>query len=159
MAIKQTIGGTAPDGSQYVTLTDGASTLTVSNATASGYPTAAASGVTALQSSSGNVAAATASATLAGAASKTTYLAGWSFSAGGATVGSIVNGTITGLLGGTQTFTVAVPTGATIGCGSLDQNYNPALPASAVNTPIVVSIPSLGAGNTNSTMSAWGYQV
>lgn len=158
MTVKQTLNSAnAPDGSKYVTLTDGAGNL--SSASSGSYPTPTEAGVTFLNSSSGNVAAATATATLAAAAGKTTYVSGWSFSGGGATVGSIVNGTISGLIGGTQTISIAVPTGATLGCNSLDQNYNPAIPASAANTAIVFSVPSLGAGNTNATLSIWGYQV
>jgi hypothetical protein len=157
MVAKQINGTQAPDGSQYVTLTDGSNNLS-GTITSAGY-SAAPAGTTVLQSSSGNVAAATATATLAGAASVTTYLSGFLITGAGATAGSVVNGTITGTIGGTMTFTVPVATGATVGNTPIDVYFSPPLPASATNTAIVVSVPSLGAGNTNSTVSAWGYRV
>lgn len=158
MVVKQTAGSLiAPDGSQYVTLTDGAGNLAGTGT--SGYATPAAGGVTALQSSSGNVAAATATATLAGAASQTTYISGFTFTSAGATAATVVNGTITGTLGGTMTFTVPVVAGATLANSPININFYPAIPASATNTSIVVSVPSLGAGNTNATVSAWGYRA
>lgn len=158
MAIKIN-GVQAADGSQYVTQTDGLGNTVTSASAAVGYPTTATSGATALNGNSGNVAAATATATLAGAAAKTTYISGLLVTGGGATAGSIVNGTITGLAGGTSTFTVPVATGVTVGNFPLFVDYNPPLPASTTNTAIVVSVPSLGAGNTNSTVQAWGYQI
>lgn len=158
MAIKSS-GFQAPDGSNYVTQTDGAGNTVTSASAAVGYPTAAASTATVLNSSSGNVAAASAVATLAGSVSKTTYISGVLVTGAGATAGSVVSGTITGLLGGTQTFTVPVATGVTIGNTPIFIDYNPPLPASAANTSIVVTVPSLGAGNTNSTVSAWGYSL
>lgn len=151
MAIKQNSGSQAPDGSMYVTMVDGAGNLSGSGAIPAG--------ATIVSSSSGNVAAGTATATLAGAVGKTTYIAGWVFTGGGATAASIVNLTVTGTLGGTQTFSVPVPAGATVGCQPLDQNYSPAIPATATNTPIVVSVPTLGAGNTNAAVTAWGFQI
>lgn len=109
--------------------------------------------------SSGNVAAATASATIPAVAGKTTYISGFSITGAGATTGAVVNPTVTNLAGGTATFTYTAATGATVGNNPLIVDFDPDLPASAVNTAIVVSCPSLGAGNTNNTVSAWGYQI
>lgn len=154
MATKQNqLGLQAPDGSYYVTTTDGAGNL--SGVGAGLNP----SGATILTSSSGNVAAAAATATLTSAATQTAYLSGFLFSGAGATGASVVSGTITGLLGGTHTFTVSVPAGASLAVTPIFVDYNPPVPASAVNVNIVVSVPSLGAGNTNSSISAWGYRV
>lgn len=114
---------------------------------------------TALSSSSGNVAAATATATLAGAAGQTTYLSGLLISGAGATAASVVTATVTGLAGGTMSITVPVPAGAAVGITPLYLDFNPPLPASAANTAIVLSLPSLGTGNTNATVSAWGYRI
>jgi len=127
--------------------------------TQSGSTGGAPAGSTAVAASSGNVAAATATATLAGAAAKTTYISGFEITGGGATAGAIVTATITGLLGGTLSYNIAVPTGATVGITPLVVFFNPPLPASAVNTAIVVSSPSFGAGNTNAAVTAHGYQV
>src|SRR5205085_5300644 len=116
------------------------------------------SGATQLANSSGNVANASAVATLAGAAGKTTYIACMNISASGATSASVVTATLAGLLGGTASFTVSVVAGATLGVPTLNVSFNPPLPASAVNTAIVLTLPALGTGNTNATVSAWGFQ-
>lgn len=114
---------------------------------------------TALNSASGNVAAVPAVATLAAAGGKTTYISGFEVTGAGATAGSIVLVTITGLLGGTATYNLAVATGATVGNAPLIVEFAPSLPASAINTAIVVTVPSLGAGNTNSAVVAHGLQI
>jgi hypothetical protein len=114
----------------------------------------AASGTSA---SSGNVANASAVATLAAVAGKTNYLSGLVLSAGGATLGLPVSATVTGLAGGTATFTFAAPAGALIAATPLVLNFNPPIPASGVNVAIVVTLPALGAGNTNAAATAWGY--
>lgn len=108
--------------------------------------------------SSGNVANASAVATLAAVAAKTTFIAGLTITGGGATAGSLVNATLVGLAGGTATYTFAAPTGATVGATPLVVTFNPPLPASAVNTAIVLTLPALGIGNLNAAVSAWGYQ-
>lgn len=158
MVLKQNNNASqAPDGSNYVTLTDGAGNL--ASAASSGFASPTSAGATVVSSSSGNVAAAAATATLAAAVGKTTYIVGAIVTGSGATAGSVVNGTITGLLGGTMTFSVPVSTGVTAGNQPIYFDFYPALPASTTNTAIVVSVPSLGAGNTNSAVSAWGYQL
>lgn len=112
---------------------------------------------TAVIASSGNVANASAAATLAAVASKTNYLSGFQITASGATVGADVSVTITGLLGGTITYTFNAPAGALVGATPLVVTFPYPLPASAVNTAIVVTCPALGAGNTNATANAQGY--
>lgn len=109
--------------------------------------------------SSGNVAAATATATLPAVAGKTTYLSGIAITGAGATAPLVVNPTITGLAGGPMTLTYTAATGATVGNAPLLIDFDPDMPGSAVNTAIVLSCPSLGAGNTNNTVSLWGYQL
>lgn len=125
------------------------------------YPANMTTGVVAtpITASSGNVAAAAATATLAGAASKTTYISGFEFTFAGATAASVVTCTLTGTISGTMSYTVAVPAGAAVGGTPLVVPFNPAVPANAVNTAVVASCPSLGAGNTNATMTAHGYQL
>lgn len=112
---------------------------------------------TATSASSGNVANASAVATLAAVADKTNYLSGFTLTAGGATAGACVNATVTGLLGGTKTYTFCTPTGAAAAATPLSVGFVPPLPASAVNTAIVVTLPALGAGNTNAAANAQGY--
>jgi hypothetical protein len=115
-------------------------------------------GATPITAASGNVAAAVAAATLAGAASVTTYITGFEVTGAGATAASVVNITVTGTISGTLTYTLAVAAGATLSNQPLVIQFSPAIPASAVNTSIVVSCPSLGAGNTNNTVVAHGYR-
>ena len=114
-------------------------------------------GATQTANSSGNVAAATAAATLAAVAGRLNYITGFSVSGSGATLGLPVTVTITGLLGGTQSYTYCGAAGVLIGNSSLNINFPTPMPASAVNTAIVVSCPTLGAGNTNNTTNAWGF--
>lgn len=116
-------------------------------------------GATAVSASSGNVANASAAATLPAVAAKTNYLSGLILSGAGATAASVVTATVTGLRGGTMSITVTVPAGATTGITPVNLAFNPPLPASAVNTAIVVTLPALGVGNTNASASAWGYVI
>lgn len=117
------------------------------------------SGSTMVTASSGNVAAAVAAATLTGAVGKTTYITGFSVTGSGATVGLPVSVTVTGLLGGTATFTYTAATGATLANTPLVEKFVPPMPSSTTNTSIVVSCPSLGAGNTNNTTVVTGYTI
>jgi hypothetical protein len=117
-----------------------------------------AAGGTAVSASSGNVANASAVATLAAVAAKTNYITGLTITAAGATAAGVVTATITGLLGGTLSYTFAVPAGATLGATPLVLNFIPPHPASAVNTAIVATLPALGAGNTNAVVNVRGIQ-
>lgn len=119
--------------------------------------TALPSDATSVSASSGNVTNAAAVATLAAVASKTNYLSGFQITAAGATAAACVNATVVGLLGGTRTYTFCAPAGVAVGATPLVVNFSPPLPASATNTAIVVTLPALGAGNTNAAASAQGY--
>lgn len=105
---------------------------------------------------SGNVAAGVAAATIPAAIGKLACLAGMDVTAGGATAAAVVILTITGVKGGPLNYTYTVPAGATLPCPNLQVNFDPPLEASAQNVAIVVSLPSLGAGNTNTTVNARG---
>lgn len=107
---------------------------------------------------SGNVANATGTATLTATAINTTYITGFEVSGLGATAGVAVLITVTGLLVGTLTFALGIPAGATVPF-SYPRVFPVALAASAVNTPIVVTVPAAGAGNTNLTVIAYGFQL
>lgn len=149
MVAKQNIlGSSAPDGSQYVTLTDGAGNLLSEGVI---------NGSTAVKGSSGNVANASAVATLTSATNKTAYISGFQVTGAGATAASVVSVTVAGLLGGTSTYTLVVPAGVTTTIQPLIVSFYPPLPASATNTNIVVTAPAFGAGNTNATCNAQGY--
>lgn len=112
-----------------------------------------------ITNSSGNVANASAVATLAAAAGKTTYLTSYTITGGGATAASIVNATIANVVGGTMTLNVIVPAGATLGITPLIVVFLEPVPATAVNTAIVLTLPALGAGNTNAAVTATGFQL
>lgn len=112
---------------------------------------------TPVQATSGIVAAAVAAATLPAVAAKTNYLSGFVLSGGGATAGSTIDVTITGLLGGTRHYSYCVPTGAAVPAPILIGKFDPPLPASGANVAIVCSSPSFGAGNTGASMNAEGF--
>jgi hypothetical protein len=114
---------------------------------------------TPVANSSGNAANAGAVATLPAVPNKTTFISSVQFSSAGATVGLPVVATIAGLLGGTLSYIFCAPAGALIGAPPLVLNFDPPLPASGQNVPIVCTLPALGAGNTNAAASANGFQA
>ena len=114
---------------------------------------------TPLAASSGNVAAATATATLGAVANQTTYITGFEVTGSGATAGLPVTCTVTGILGGTLSYTYSAAAGVLVANVPLIVEYSTPIPASAVNVSIVVSCPTLGTGNTNNTVTAHGFQL
>lgn len=101
-------------------------------------------------------------ATLPAVGGKTTYICGFSFVGTNATAANgATNVTVTGTISGTMNF--GYPTlaaAATVpNAGPLDLTFTPCIPASAINTAIVVNGPALGAGATLTTVTAWGYQL
>lgn len=124
------------------------------NASVAPYP----AGATPVVASSGNVAAAIATATLAAAANKYTYCHGFDIVGAGATAATVVLATVTDGTW-TQTYPVAVVAGVNVQNDSLLIEIEPPLRSSAVNTPVTVSCPSLGIGNTNNCVNARGYQL
>lgn len=118
-----------------------------------GYP----SGSTPLAAGSGNQANATAAATLTGTATTTVYITGFEVTGAGATAGLPVLVTVAGLLGGTRTYVHTFEAGVLVGNKPLAVQFAPPLPASAINTAIVVSCPAGGAGNTHSATVAHGF--
>ena len=116
-------------------------------------------GVTPLIAGSGNVANASAAATLTPTATTTAHISGFEVTGSGSTGALVVTVTVAGLLGGTRHYTYTFPAGATVACAPLLVKFDPPLPASAVNTAIVVTCPAGGAGNTNNTVVAHGFYV
>ena len=117
--------------------------------------------------SSGNVAAAAANATLPANANLTTFIEGFDITGLGATAASEIVVTITGLTTAcdTPTFNINIPAGITtqINASSPNGGYSyrfpTPLPGSAINTAVVVNVPSFGAGNTNACCTAYGFQA
>lgn len=96
-------------------------------------------------------------ATLAGAAGKTTWISGFSVTGAGATGASVITVTITGIAT-TMSYSVVIPAGVTANVAELFIEFTDPIPASAVNTAVVVNVPSFGAGNTNAAVNAHGFQ-
>jgi hypothetical protein len=116
-------------------------------------------GATQLAGSSGVVSAAAAVATLTSAAGRTAYLTGFSVSGLGATAATMATITITGLLGGTVNFAYPVPAGVGVAGPPMSVAFPTPLAASAVNTNIVVTVGSFGAGNVGAAVMAQGYMI
>jgi hypothetical protein len=110
-----------------------------------------------VDASAANAAAAN-NVTLPGVAGQTTFITGFEITGAGATAGSVIVVTVTGILGGTKTYQLVIPTGAGVGIVPLQVEFSRPIPASAVNTAIVVNVPSFGAGNTNAAATAHGFQ-
>lgn len=133
--------------------------LPAGTATLGNVGTITPAGATARTAASGNVANAAAVATLAAAAGKTTYICGFTLTSSGSTAATVVSPTVVGTITGTLTFTYVSVAGATAANQTVIVPFDPCVPANAVNTAIVVTLPALGAGNTNATVNAWGYQL
>jgi len=118
------------------------------------FQSSAAFGGPPVQNSGTGTTAAT-TATLAATATTVTYICGFSIRAN-ATAAATGNATVTGLAGGTMNFTQFTAPLAS-GIGAVEETFNPCLPASSVNTTIVVTSAAPGAGGTVS-VSAWGFQ-
>jgi hypothetical protein len=98
-------------------------------------------------------------ASLAAVPGKTNYLLGFDITGPGATAGSTIAITITGLNGGaTPTYYYAVPTGPTVAAPTLSIRFNAAISASGQNVAISVSAPSFGSGNTAASVVVYGYR-
>lgn len=151
MTLKQAPNSfTAPDGSHYVTQTDGAGNLITLPTSASPFPT----GATPITASATGTTLATV-ATLAAVSGKTTYIAGFTITATAtaAVAGAATTaGTVTGSLNYFQGVGVATAP------QNLSQNFNPPIPASAANTAITVTSAAAGVGG-NTAVTAWGYQL
>lgn len=114
---------------------------------------------TARVASSGNVADAPAVASLPAVALKTNYLTGVNLASTGATAASVVLATITGLEGDVITLPISVVAGASLANAPLHLTFTPPLKASGPNVAITVTVPALGAGNTNSVANMTGYAL
>lgn len=143
---------TINDASLVVTISPNSPAITTSGTVAlsSQYP----SGSVPLTATATGTTAATV-ATLAGTSGKTTFICGFTISADATTAvagAATVVGTISGSLNYIQNV------GAATAAGVLTQTFNPCIPASATNTPIVITSAAAGiAGNTS--VNGWGYQL
>ena len=113
-------------------------------------------GAVQLNGASGNVANATATATLAPASGRTAWLTGFELTGTGATGASVIQDTVTGVLGGTMVYDVVIPA-STAQQVALIVEFSMPLQASVAGGNIVVSSPAFGAGNTNASVNAHGF--
>lgn len=134
---------------------NGASSVTLTNAPVALAP----QNSTPVAASSGNVANAAAVATMPAVAGKTNYVTGIEITGGGATAASLSVATLAGLSGGTLSYVVAAVIGATLGNLPICIEFDPPLPANDANTAVTLTVPALGAGNTNSVANIHGYVV
>ncbi len=106
---------------------------------------------------SGNVAI---TAVLPAIVGNKTFFEGFDLTGGGATAASTISVTVTGLQAGTLAWQVLVPAGAgNTNSSNLNFTVRPPspLPTSGTNSAITVNVPSLGAGNTNVSVTAYGF--
>ena len=96
-------------------------------------------------------------ATLTPSATTCAYLCGFVVTGGGGTAEKIVVVTVAGLLGGTRSFCYAFRDDPQAVNEMLNLNFNPPLPAAAVNTPIVITCPAGGTGNLYNMVTAYGF--
>jgi hypothetical protein len=119
---------------------------------------AAGTGRTEVQATSGVVGAAAAVASLPAVAGKTTWLSGFEVTAAGSTAALAVDVTIAGpttVMHHVFTF----PAGVGVPANPLIVEFIEPVPAAAVNTAIVITCPSGGAGNVAACVSAHGFQI
>ena len=99
-------------------------------------------------------------ATLTGKAGQYTYLEGFDITGSGATAATVVEVTTTGLANNLK-FEVPVAAGVTAPFIANTPVYSvrfpTPLPSSATNTNIVVTLPSFGSGNTNASITVYGF--
>lgn len=116
-------------------------------------------GADVITAASGNVAAATAAATITATAGRLAYITGFQVTGSGATAALPVTVTVTGVITGTLSYTYTAAAGVLVGNTPLIVVFPYPIPASGLNTNIVVSCPSLGSGATNNTTVAHGFLV
>lgn len=126
---------------------------------ASGQGSVAYTLATPITATSANVANASAVATLAAASTTVTYITGFQCTAAGSTSGLAVTVTVAGVVTATMNYTFTAPAGVLVPAPPLVVKFDPPVPASAANTTIVVTMPALGAGNTNATCVAQGFRL
>lgn len=131
----------------------------------SGTPGNPAGGVVSVQSpgsivtnSSSDAGNTNAVATLPAVSGKTTSIRGALCAAMGSTTATVVDVTITGVVGGAMTFPFLFPTGAAVSAAPFNITFPQGVPAGASNTTIVVTLPAGGTGNLHASCSAWGFQ-
>lgn len=114
-------------------------------------------GAAQVTATSGNAANAIATATIPAVAAKTNYITGFDVTGSGATAALPAVVTVSGLLGGSITYTYNFAAGALVGNTPLIVRFPHPIAASATNTAISVACGASGTGGTNNVVNAYGY--
>lgn len=85
------------------------------------------------------------------------YISGFEITGGGATAASFILISISGLATTLQ-YQFFVPAGAAVQAPPLIVTFGTPIRANVVGASITVGVPSFGAGNTNASVSAHGFQ-
>lgn len=109
--------------------------------------------------SGASVAAATLTRTIPASATMLHFCEGFDITFAGATAASVVEVTLSGLLGGTLTFILTVPAGATVAGTPLCVKFPKPIPATDKNIAVTLTVPSLGAGNTKANANLYGFCI
>jgi hypothetical protein len=144
-----------PDSPGIITLGPAAVANSVPQTLSSQYPTNATTTTPTAITGNATGAAGAVVGTLAAAASKTTFICGFNVSSVGG-VASSGPVTVAGLIGSSQVY--QTPINATAGQILISQNFNPCIPASAVNTAITITTTAATAA-TAVDVNSWGYQL
>ena len=86
------------------------------------------------------------------------FISGFEVTYGGATAGSVKQVTLSGLLGGTLTYELVVPTGVTTGGYPLIVDFEVPLAGVDQNTDVVLALPAMGAGQVGASAVLHGYR-
>jgi hypothetical protein len=95
---------------------------------------------------------------IGGGAGTTVFIESFRIEGLGATAASVIAATLTGVQGGTITYEVNIPAGATVAIAPVTDSWpGRGLPASGAGVAITLNVPSFGAGNTFSEAEVQGY--
>lgn len=114
-------------------------------------------GLNAWITGSGVVAAGASNASYTPPAGMRAFVTGFEITGGGATTGSTITVTLTGLVGGTISYAFQVPTGAAVPV-SLVVEFSQPIPAASLGGTVALNVPSFGAGSTGQSAVLHGLQ-
>jgi hypothetical protein len=119
--------------------------------------------ITPLQKSASSGGAAQITVSLPATAGKVNYLEGFDISGSGATGASVIEANITGLNGGTLFYELPIVAGANLAAFPLigpvySVRFPEPIAATGANVAVTLTVPSFGAGNTNSSATLYGFQ-
>lgn len=110
--------------------------------------------------SSGNAAAAIATATVPALPGRTAYISGLQITSSGSTAAAVVLAVLAGLIGGASiSYVYTSVAGVTLANPTLQIMFPKPIPASASNTAVTLTLPSLGAGSTNAVATLHGFYL